>query len=357
MTGMSMRQMLEAGVHFGHQTRFWNPKMSPFIFGERNRIHIINLEQSLPMFLEASTFIRNVVADGGKVMFVGTKRSAREAIAAEATRCGMPYVSHRWLGGMLTNFKTIRQSIRRLAEIEEMQAGGVLEQRSKREAQMVRREKDKLDRSLGGIKDMDGLPDAMFVVDVGHENIAIHEAQKLGIPVVAVVDTNCSPDGINFVIPGNDDAMRAIQLYAAGIADAVIEGRSTIIEVPVGEDEFVELDEEGKPRAKTGAPKQARGGRAVPARKKTPAGARRKPATGDDTAAAEQRAEELVEADPEESAEAFMARREAARKKGPATAATDAAAAAAAPAVPVAPATEATKDEATQDEATKAEGA
>jgi small subunit ribosomal protein S2 len=292
--------------------------MAPFIFGERNRIHIINLEQSLPMFSEAATFIRNVVADGGKVLFVGTKRSAREAVAAEAQRCGMPYVSHRWLGGMLTNFKTIRQSIRRLAEIDEMQAGGVLEQRSKREAQMVRREREKLDRSLGGIKDMDGLPDAMFVIDVGHENIAIHEAQKLGIPVVAVVDTNCSPDGISYVIPGNDDAMRAIQLYAAGIADAVIEGRSTIVEVPVGEDEFVELDEEGKPRGRSGTPKQQPRGRGAPARKKTAPGARRKPApTPDDTAAAEQRAEELVEADPEESAEAFMARREASRKKGP----------------------------------------
>jgi small subunit ribosomal protein S2 len=346
MTGMSMRQMLEAGVHFGHQTRFWNPKMSQYIFGERNRIHIINLEHSLPMFVEAAGFIRNVVADGGKVLFVGTKRSAREAIAAEATRCGMPYVSHRWLGGMLTNFKTIRQSIRRLAEIDEMQASGVLEQRSKREAQMVRREREKLDRSLGGIKDMEGLPDVMFVIDVGHENIAIHEAQKLGIPVVAVVDTNCSPDGISYVIPGNDDAMRAIQLYAAGIADAVIEGRSTIVEVPVGEDEFVELDEEGKPRARTGAPKPTRG-RGVPARKKTaPAGARRKPA-GDDTAAAQQRAEELVEADPEESAEAFMARREAARKKGPATAA--------APAAEVAAAAPATAP--AEAEAAKTEGA
>jgi small subunit ribosomal protein S2 len=216
---------------------------------------------------------------------------------------------------MLTNFKTIRQSIRRLAEIDEMSASGVLENRSKREAQMVRREREKLERSLGGIKDMDGLPDALFVIDVGHERIAIHEAQKLGIPVVAVVDTNCSPDGISYVIPGNDDAMRAIQLYAAGVADAVIEGRSTVVEVPVGEDEFVELDEEGKPRARTGAPKPRR---AAPPRKKTAAGARRKPAA-DDAAAAEQRAEELVEADPEESAEAFMARREAARKKTPAT--------------------------------------
>jgi len=319
MASMSMRQMLEAGVHFGHQTRFWNPKMSPFIFGERNRIHIINLEKTLPLYLEAADFIKNTVADGGRVLFVGTKRSAREAVAREAARCGMPWVSHRWLGGMLTNFKTIRQSIRRLAEIDEMAANGLLDQRSKREAQMVRREREKLERSLGGIKEMEGLPDVMFVVDVGHENIAIHEAQKLGIPVVAIVDTNCSPDGISYVIPGNDDAMRAIELYAAGIADAVIEGRSTIPEVPVGEDEFVELDEEGKVRPKGSAKR-----RAAPARKKAPA--RRKvaevePAT--DTVA------ELAEADPEESPEAFMARREAARKKAPVAAAPEAAPAAA----------------------------
>ena len=317
MASMSMRQMLEAGVHFGHQTRFWNPKMAPYIFGERNRIHIINLEKTLPMYLEAADFIKHTVADGGKVLFVGTKRSAREAIAREAARCGMPWVSHRWLGGMLTNFKTIRQSIRRLAEIDEMAASGLLESRSKREAQMVRREREKLERSLGGIKDMEGLPDVMFVVDVGHENIAIHEAQKLGIPVVAIVDTNCAPEGISYVIPGNDDAMRAIELYAAGIADAVLEGKATLPDVPVGEDDFVELDEEGKPRPKGGAKR-----RAAPVKKKAPA--RRKadaaePAT--DTAA------ELAEADPEESPEAFMARREAARKKAPA-----AAAAAAAPA-------------------------
>ena len=328
MSSMSMRQMLEAGVHFGHQTRFWNPKMAPFIFGERNRIHIINLEKTLPLYVEAAGFIRNVVADGGKVLFVGTKRSAREAIAREAARCGMPYVSHRWLGGMLTNFKTIRQSIKRLVEIEELQASGMLEQRSKREAQMVRREKEKLERSLGGIKDMEGLPDAMFVVDVGHENIAIHEARKLGIPVVAVVDTNCSPDGISYVIPGNDDAMRAIELYAAGVADAVLEGRSTIPEVAVGEDEFVELDEEGRPRPKAG-PKR----RAAPPKKKTPA--RRKPAAGDAEATHDTVAE-LAEADPEESPEAFMARREAARKKAPAAAA--APAAPAAEATPAAPA-------------------
>jgi len=330
MASMSMRQMLEAGVHFGHQTRFWNPKMAPFIFGERNRIHIINLEKTLPLYLEAADFIKNTVADGGKVLFVGTKRSAREAIAREAARCGMPYVSHRWLGGMLTNFKTIRQSIRRLAEIDEMAANGLLDSRSKREAQMVRREREKLERSLGGIKEMEGLPDVMFVVDVGHENIAIHEAQKLGIPVVAVVDTNCAPDGISYVIPGNDDAMRAIELYASGIADAVIEGRATLPEVPVGEDEFVELDEEGKPRPKGSAKR-----RAAPARKKAPP--RRKPAAEVETESSTDAAAELAEADPEESPEAFMARREAARKKAPA-AATAAPAAAAAPAAEAAPA-------------------
>ncbi len=322
MASMSMRQMLEAGVHFGHQTRFWNPKMAPYIFGERNRIHIINLEKTLPLYVEAASFVKNLVADGGRVLFVGTKRSAREAIAREANRCGMPYVSHRWLGGMLTNFKTIRQSIKRLAEIDDLAASGLLEQRSKREAQMVRREREKLERSLGGIKDMDGLPDAMFVVDVGHENIAIHEARKLGIPVVAVVDSNCSPDGISYVIPGNDDAMRAIELYAAGIADAVLEGRATIPEVAVGEDEFVELDEEGKPRAKSGAPKR----RASAVKKKAPA--RRRPAAETEVAAeaTHDAVAELAEADPEESPEAFMARREAARRKAPAPAAPAAAA-------------------------------
>jgi small subunit ribosomal protein S2 len=313
MSSMSMRQMLEAGVHFGHQTRFWNPKMAPFIFGERNRIHIINLEKTLPLYLEAAGFVKHVVAEGGRVLFVGTKRSARDAIAREAARCGMPWVSHRWLGGMLTNFKTIRQSIKRLAEIDELAANGMLDQRSKREAQMVRREREKLERSLGGIKEMEGLPDVMFVVDVGHENIAIHEARKLGIPVVAIVDTNCSPDGITYVIPGNDDAMRAIELYAGGIADAVLEGRSTLPEVAVSDDEFVELDEEGKPRAKAG-PKR----RAVPARKKTPV--RRKPAAAEAEATHDAVAE-LAEADPEESPEAFMARREAARRKSPAPAA------------------------------------
>src|SRR5690606_6023562 len=219
MADVTMRRMLEAGVHFGHQTRFWNPKMAPYIFGERNKIHIINLEKTLPLFNEAAEFVRKLVADGGVVLFVGSKRAARQAIAEEAARCGMPYVSQRWLGGMLTNFKTIRQSIKRLKDLEEITQGGGPEF-TKKELLTLSRERDKLERALGGIKEMDSLPDAVFIIDVGHEEIAVKEAHKLGIPVVAVVDTNCSPEGIDYPIPGNDDAMRAIQLYAAGIADA-----------------------------------------------------------------------------------------------------------------------------------------
>jgi|SRR5579862_1429879 len=252
MSSVSMRQMLEAGVHFGHQTRFWNPKMAPYIFGERNRIHIINLEQTQPLFAAAMTFIKRVIGDGGRVLFVGTKRSARDAIAAEATRCGMPYVNQRWLGGMLTNFKTLRQSIKRLADLEELTASGAIEKRGKKEATMLRREMVKLEKSLGGIKLMESLPDVLFVVDVGHEHIAIHEARKLGIPVVAIVDTNCTPDGIDHIIPGNDDAMRAIQLYTNAVAEAVIEGKSSVPQMAVSEDEFVELDEHGNPRRKAG---------------------------------------------------------------------------------------------------------
>ena len=275
MSGVSMRQMLEAGVHFGHQTRFWNPKMAPYIFGERNKIHIINLERTQPLYVQASAFIKGIVADGGKVLFVGTKRSARDAVQKEASRSGMPYVNQRWLGGMLTNFKTIRQSIKRLAEITELQSSGALDKRGKKEATQLRREMEKLERSLGGIKAMESLPDVMFVIDVGHEKIAIHEATKLGIPVVAIVDTNCSPDGIDYVVPGNDDAMRAIRLYTSGIADAVLEGKESVPTVATGEDEFVELDEAGNPRKKS-----ARSGRPRPSaavRKKPGAGGRRRP--------------------------------------------------------------------------------
>lgn len=248
MANVSMRQMLEAGVHFGHQTRFWNPRMARYIFGERNRIHIINLETTQPLFAEAVAFAKNVVADGGTLLFVGTKRSAREAIQKEATRCGMPFVNQRWPGGMLTNFKTIRQSIKRLMELTELSESGALDKRGKKEALQLRREMDKLEKSLGGIKHMASLPDVMFVIDVGHENIALKEARKLGIPVVAVVDTNCSPEGVDYVIPGNDDAMRAIALYASAVADAVLEGKSAAPQVMIGEDDFVELDESGAPR-------------------------------------------------------------------------------------------------------------
>ncbi len=242
MSTVSMRQMLEAGVHFGHQARFWNPKMAPFIFGERSKIHIINLEKTLPLYTDALNFVGKLVGNKGTVLFVGTKRSARDTIRTEAARCKMPYVNHRWLGGMLTNFKTVRQSIKRLKDLELMEQDGTFDKMSKKEALMLRREKEKLDRSLGGIKDMNRLPDAIFIVDVGHEKIAVAEARKLGIPVVGVVDSNNSPDDIDYVIPGNDDSIRAIQLYVQGVADAVDEGRTAMAQVGgTSEDEFVEV--------------------------------------------------------------------------------------------------------------------
>jgi small subunit ribosomal protein S2 len=330
MASVSMRQMLEAGVHFGHQTRFWNPKMAQYIFGERNRIHIINLEKTMPLYTDASNFIRQVVADGGRVLFVGTKRSAREAVRQAALRAGMPYVSHRWLGGMLTNFKTVRQSIKRLTNLDEMATNGAFEQHSKREAQGLRREREKLERSLGGIKEMESLPDVLFVIDVGHEKIAIHEARKLGIPVVAIVDTNCTPDDVDYVVPGNDDAMRAIQLYVEGVADAVLDGRSAIPEVPAGEDEFVELDEEGKPKPKSGAPAPRRERKPASVKKKGPP-RRRAP----DEKLPGGQVEEVVAAEVDDvegdvSPEEFMARRQAAlAKRKPAAAATAPATAAA----------------------------
>jgi small subunit ribosomal protein S2 len=264
MTDVTMRRMLEAGVHFGHQTRFWNPRMQPYIFGERNKIHIINLEMTLPLYIEAAQFVRKLVADGGTVLFVGSKRAARQAIAEQAERCGMPHVSQRWLGGMLTNFKTIRQSVKRLHSLEEITTTEGRRDFTKKEILGLSREREKLERALGGIKHMDSLPDAVFIIDVGHEEIAVREAKKLGITVVAVVDSNCSPEGVDFAIPGNDDAMRAIELYASGIADAVLEGKASIPDVPAGDDEFVELDEEGKPKAaatrgkKTATKKRAR---------------------------------------------------------------------------------------------------
>ena len=244
---VTMRQMLEAGVHFGHQTRFWNPRMAPYIFGQRNKIHIVNLEKTMVKYNEAMDFVRKLAANRGNIMFVSTKRQAREIIAEEAQRAGMPYVDERWLGGMLTNFKTVKQSIKRLKEVEAMMEDGSVERLSKREALTVRRELEKLQKSIGGIKEMGGLPDALFVIDVGYHKIAITEAQKLGIPVVAVVDTNHSPEGVDYVIPGNDDSSRAIRLYARGVADAVLQGRSQVLQeiVDAGGDEFVEVEEEG----------------------------------------------------------------------------------------------------------------
>lgn len=242
MTAVSMRQMLEAGVHFGHQTRYWSPKMAPYIFGARNSIHIINLEKTLPLFNDAMNYLGQMAANRGTVLFVGTKKSARKAVAEEAKRCGMPYVNHRWLGGMLTNFKTIKQSINRLKELEAMKADGTLYQRfNKKEALGMEREMEKLERSLGGIKDMKGIPDALFVLDVGYEKNAISEAKKLGIPVVGVVDSNNSPENIDYIIPGNDDSIRAVTLYCQSAAAAVIDAKMAGLGLSaVAKDDFVE---------------------------------------------------------------------------------------------------------------------
>ncbi len=269
MASVTMRQMLEAGVHFGHQTRYWNPKMSPYIFGDRNKIHIINLEKTLPMFLDAATFLGNMAANRGRILFVGTKRSARDSIREEAIRCGMPYVNHRWLGGMLTNFNTVKKSIQRLHDLEQMLSGDGVARLNKKQILLLRRELEKLERSLGGIKNMPSLPDVLFVIDVGYEAIAIKEANKLGIPVVAVVDTNCKVDGVDYVIPGNDDAIRAIKLYASHIADAITEGKESVRVMAGGnEDDFVEVDESGKVSQKESDAKQAKPKQKVTVKKK-----------------------------------------------------------------------------------------
>ena len=248
MSNVTMRQMLEAGVHFGHQTRYWNPKMGAYIFGARGKVHIINLEKTMPLFNDAMNFISGLSARRGNILFVGTKRAARKSVAEEAARCKMPWVSHRWLGGMLTNFKTVRQSVKRLRDLEVMSEDGTFDKLIKREVLSLQREKDKLEKSLGGIKNMNGMPDALFVIDVQHEHIAIKEAKKLGIPVIAVVDTNCDPDVVDYAIPGNDDAIRAVQLYLRAASDAVLEVRASTPTGPAGDaEEFVELDEQGNP--------------------------------------------------------------------------------------------------------------
>ena len=267
MSQVTMRQMLEAGVHFGHQTRYWNPKMGPYIFGARGKIHIINLEKTMPLFTDAMNFISAIAQKRGSILFVGTKRSARDAIKEEASRCNMPYMSMRWLGGTLTNFRTVKQSVSRLKELESAETDGTFEKLVKHEVLTLRRERDKLDASLGGIKDMNRLPDALFVIDIGHENIAIQEAKKLGIPVIAVVDTNYDPNLVDYAIPGNDDAIRAVQLYVRAAADAVLEGKAAApITASSANDDFVELDEEGNPVGKD----DKKGARRAPAKKAAP---------------------------------------------------------------------------------------
>jgi small subunit ribosomal protein S2 len=298
-----MRQMLEAGVHFGHQTRYWNPKMAPYIFGARGKIHIINLEKTLPMMVDALNYVSGLAARRGTIIFVGTKRAASNAVREEAERCGMPYVSHRWLGGMLTNYRTIRQSIKRLKSLEQASEEGGFSHLQKKEILQLQREQDKLEKSLGGIKDMKGLPDAMFVVDVDHEDIAIKEAHKLGIPVIAVVDTNCSPEGIDYVIPGNDDAIRSIRLYTQLVADAILEGRASMPAPEDAEDEFIELDADGNPVKRTKKAEDKKPARKKVSKKAAPKkAAAPKPEVQEAEAGAETKAE--VEAEIEETLEA-----------------------------------------------------
>jgi small subunit ribosomal protein S2 len=277
MPNVTMRQMLEAGVHFGHQTRYWNPKMGPYIFGARGKIHIVNLEKTLPLFNDAMNFISGLAQRRSNILFVGTKRSARTTVKEEASRCGMPHVSSRWLGGMLTNFRTVKQSISRLKELEAQSTDGSWERLVKHEVLQLKREMEKLDISLGGIKNMNSLPDALFVIDTGHEEIAIKEAKKLGIPVIGIVDTNHNPDHVDYVIPGNDDAISAIQLYSRAAADAVLEGKAAAPAAAIGSgDDFVELDADGNPLAT--APKPDNNRRNKPNDRKGPP--RRRPNGG-----------------------------------------------------------------------------
>ena len=305
MSNVSMREMLEAGVHFGHQTRFWNPKMRNYIFGDRNKIHIINLEKTLPLYNDAVNFIGSIAAKRGTILFVGTKRAAGKIIREEAERCEMPFVNHRWLGGMLTNFKTVKQSIRRLKELEAMMEKGI-EGRNKKEILTMTREMEKLDRSFGGIKNMRGIPDALFVIDVGHEDIAVKEAVKLGIPVIGVVDTNNSPDNIDYVIPGNDDAIRAVNLYAKGISDAVITGRESVPKPAAGnKDDFVETDEAGTVKV---AKKKA-------AKKKTAAKKKVVKKAEDAADKTEVKAEAKAEVADDKEAVKKVAKKKAAKKK------------------------------------------
>ncbi len=323
MAQITVREMLDAGVHFGHRARHWNPKMAPFIYGERNQLHIIDLEQTVPLYKKTCEFVQSVAAQRGTVLFVGTKRAAQHAIRNEATRCGMPYVSHRWLGGTLTNLKTIKKSIARLEELEALDEETLRERFTKKEALGVKRELAKLNRSLGGIRSMDTLPDAVFIIDLEHERIALNEARKLGIPVAAVVDTNCSPQDVDYMIPGNDDAIRAAELYARGIADAILKGREEMPEISLGDDEFVELDESGKPIARSGRPRS---------RAKTPARLRGVSRRMPRRTAAVAREREDRDAKPAEAAPRVATRPAAAAAPATAPSAEDAEAPAAAPA-------------------------
>ena len=300
MTQVSMRDLLQAGAHFGHQTRFWNPKMDQYIFGARNKIHIINLEHTVPAFNDALNTVKRLAENKNQVMFVGTKRAAGKIVEEHARRCGMPFVSHRWLGGMLTNYKTIRSSIKRLRELEEQERDGTFAKLTKKEALMRSRMKEKLERSIGGIKEMSGLPDVLFVVDVDHERIAVTEANKLGIPVIGIVDTNSDPDGVDYVIPGNDDAIRAIKLYVTAVADAVLAGKAAAGEV-VSADEFVEVTEAEAALA----PAQEATETVEPAAKATAPESAESPEPTE--AAADDSVEPSAEAEPEASAEADAA--------------------------------------------------
>ena len=293
MANVSMRDLLKAGAHFGHQTRYWNPKMAPFIFGARNKIHIIDLELTVPALDKAVSIVRGMAQSKNKVLFVGTKRAASKIVKEQAERSGQPYVNHRWLGGMLTNWKTIRQSIKRLRDLEAKMGDGTLEKISKKEALDLSRQLEKLERSIGGIKDMGGLPDAIFVVDVNHEKIAIQEANKLGIPVIGIVDTNSDPDGVDIVIPGNDDAIRAIELYSAAIADACIEGAAESL----GKSDYVEVADDAEAPAAEAAEKKAPAKKKVTAKKAAP----KKEAAEDAAPAEEAVSEDPVEAVAEEA--------------------------------------------------------
>jgi len=322
MSNVTMREMLEAGVHFGHQTRFWNPKMAPFIFGERNKIHIINLEQTMPLCRDAVNYLSKVASKKGKILFVGTKRAASDSVKEEAIRCGMPFVNHRWLGGMLTNFRTVRASIKRLKELEDMAQSNAYEKINKKEILQLSREQEKLEKTLGGIKDMNGLPDVLFVVDVGYEDIAVLEASKLGIPVVGIVDTNNSPDNIDYIVPGNDDSMRAIKLYTKMIADAVLVGKESIVAAANSDDEMIEVEEasaESKPAVKIST-KKSPPVTATEADDQVP-----EVAAADDIAAEEAVAEEAVAEEAVAESEApkkAVAKKAATKKAAPKKAAT-----------------------------------